>query len=132
MNIIRDIRDKYQLCAGWQQPLIRALPDLIKLFILACLHLYFSPHHSKLIVNFQGRLLPSAPFRKCPLSPSKCFDSKSERKRISVFWKSISLLLTLGRRVELEFLNDQNTYLRRGVRSDAQLSCTETRFQKCC
>ena len=24
-----------------------------------------------------------------------------------------------------------NIYLRRGVRSDAQLSCTETRFQKC-
>jgi len=55
-----------------------------------------------------------------PTFPFRCFAERS------------LLHLVLG----TTYFTRQNTWgevaLRRGVRSDAQLSCTETRFQKCC
>ena len=47
--------------------------SFIKLFILACLHIYLSQHHSKLIWNFQGRQLRLS--ASCPRL--KSFNSKS-------------------------------------------------------
>ena len=92
------------------QPLIRVLPDLIKLFILACLQIFLSTTSFKVDLKFSGTSAPIRAFPQVP-PPSTCFDSQSERKRIFVFWKSMSLLLTCGRCVELVFHHKQKTHL---------------------
>ena len=46
--------------------------------------------------------------------------------------RKVALEILLGAFSALEILSPcQDRSLARGVRSDAQLSCTETRFQKC-
>ena len=69
-----------------------------------------------------------------PESAKSCLPKKlSEKGRTgpgapkSVFKKQVFLML-----VKFFWGQIGGLSVRRGVRSDAQLSCTETRFQKCC
>ena len=136
--------------APWNQLFFSGHSTCVKLIIM-CVSMIFSAAKSMFsyvfdcIISFYPIFLPlhrKVPGIKMILSRSKrtfaLIWRKYYKKKMTLSWcqtyidmvmeNSLSLTLSMSR---ISTFISTCTCIRRGVRSDAQLSCTETRFQKC-